>query len=453
MDKLIYIPVIISAGMLVIREPRDVFILVFLPFLTLFPTYFDTKLVPGIPEMTFWSAALIPILAAWVLRNFEGYRVHWMDIVILLYIITIFYGQWSNSNYKEAQKILYNNMMAVFFPYVLVRAFCEDRDTLIRMILVMTLLGAIIAIFNIIEFRMFTSYFDKILRRIWPHSVMWDTGMVMSRWGFKRAFGPFSHPIVAGYFFALMAPLSIWCYFQNLYRNPKIGKLVVLLNVIGIFVSLSRAPISGFFLGLVIIFYGWSRSKAAIMSVLLIISTILFMLLVPTFIEYASVTRATAETVEQRNVAYRKEMWEAYTEVVQERPYLGWGRFTVPSVKGMKSIDSEYLGVALASGLIALSFYLIYLLGMLVRLLRFAHSRDPDDPWVRLAWCLIAGWVTAIFTQMTVYSGAQSIQYLFMLGAVGQVLVLTSDQERLPVKEPAVELEFIGRGFGFSRVI
>jgi len=72
---------------------------------------------------------------------------------------------------------------------------------------------------------------------------------------------------------------------------------------------------------------------------------------------------------------------------------------------------------------------------------------------VRLAWCLIAGWVTAIFTQMTVYSGAQSIQYLFMLGAVGQVLVLTSDQERLPVKEPAVELEFIGRGFGFSRVI
>lgn len=132
MAKLIFIPMIISAGMLVMREPRDVFILVFLPFLTLFPIYFDTKLVPGIPELTFWAAALIPLLAAWTLRNFEGYRVHWMDLVIFLYILMIFYGQWSNSTYKEAQKILYNNMMAIFFPYVLVRAFCEDRDTLIR---------------------------------------------------------------------------------------------------------------------------------------------------------------------------------------------------------------------------------------------------------------------------------------------------------------------------------
>jgi len=452
-DKLVLIPFFISAAMLVGREPRNVFILVFLPSLTLLPTYFDTELVSGTPEMYFWSAALIPILFAWILKNFEGYTFHWMDLIVLLYILVIFYGQWVNSDYKKAQKILFNNMMAILFPYIMVRVFCEHRDTMVQMIKIMTLLGAFIAVFNIWECRMFVNYFDEILRRAWPHSVMWDTGMVMSRWGFKRAFGPFSHPIVAGYFFSLMAPLSIWCYFQNLYRNPKIGKLVVFLNAIGIFVSLSRAPISGFFLGLIIIFYGWSKSKAAIMSVLLILSAILLILLIPKFIEYASVTRATAETVGQRNVAYRKEMWQAYAEVVMERPYLGWGRFTIPSVKGMKSIDSEYLGVALASGLIALGFYLVFLLGMFVRLLQFAHPRDPDDPWVQLAWCLMAGWVTAIFTQMTVYSGAQSVQYLFMLGAVGQVLILTSDKERLPVKATVLKPEFIGRGFGFSRVL
>lgn len=452
MDKLIFVPMIISAGLLMTRDTRDVFILVFLPALTLLPTYFDTKLFAGIPEMTFWTAALIPILIAWMLRNFEGYRFHWMDLVILLYVTTIFYSQWTNSHYKEAQKILYNNMMAIFFPYILVRAFGEDRQTVIRMIRMMTLLGAFIAIFNIIEFRLFTSYFDEILRRIWPRHVMWDTGMVMSRWGFKRAFGPFSHPIVAGYFFALVAPLSLWCYSQKLYYNLKIGKLVVFLNIIGIFVSISRAPILGFFLGLVIIFYGWSRNKAAIMSVLLVVSTILFLLIIPKFIEYASVTRATAETIEQRNVAYRKEMWEAYFEVVMERPYLGWGRFTIPSVRGMKSIDSEYLGVALASGLIALGFYLFFLFGMLVRLLRYAYAGSPDDPWIRLTWCLVAGWVTAIFTQMTVYSGAQSVQYLFMLGGVGQVLVLTAGRWR-PMQKQAGVREYIGHGFGFNRVL
>jgi len=453
MDKIILIPLLISAAMLVVREPREVFILVFLPALTLLPTYFDTELVKGTPELYFWSAALLPILVVWSFRNFKGYSFHWMDLVILLFIMIVFYGQWMNSDYKKAQKVLFNNTMTIFFPYALVRTFCGDRDTLMKMIKVMTLLGAFIAIFNIIEFRMFTSYFDEVLRRIWPSSVMWDTGMVMSRWGFKRAFGPFSHPIVAGYFFSLMAPLAIWCYSQNLYRNIKIGKAIVFLNIIGILVSLSRAPFLGFFMGLIIIFYGWSKNKAAIMSVLLIISTIILILLVPKFIEYASVTRATAETTEQRNVAYRKEMWEAYAEVVMERPYLGWGRFSVPSVKGMKSIDSEYLGVALSSGLIALSFYLMFLLGMFVRLYRFAMRGEYDDPWIRLTWCLIAGWVSAIFSQGTVYSGAQTIHYLYMLGGIGQVLLLLSSKEWYDKKEEVIELEYIGRGFNFSRVV
>jgi hypothetical protein len=148
MDKIILLPFIISAVLLVSREPRDVFILVFLPFLTLLPTYFDVELVSGTPELYFWSAALLPILAAWMLRGFEGYHFHWMDLVILSYLLSIFYGQWVNSDYKQAQKLLFNNLMAIFFPYVLVRAFCEDRDTMIKMIRMMTFLGAFIAIFN-----------------------------------------------------------------------------------------------------------------------------------------------------------------------------------------------------------------------------------------------------------------------------------------------------------------
>ena len=167
----------------------------------------------------------------------------------------------------------------------------------------------------------------------------------------------------------------------------------------------------------------------------------------------ASKARATAESEDQRNVAYRKEMWEAYTEVVLERPFLGWGRFTVPAVKGMKSIDSEYLGVALASGLPALGFYLIFLFGTLIRLLRFAGKAAHDDPVVRLVWCLIAGWVSAIFSQATVYSGAQTVQYLFMLGAVGQVLMLSTQPHALTSRARAAHTEIAEHPFQFVRVI
>jgi hypothetical protein len=453
MDKIILLPLIISAAMLISREPKDVFILVFLPALTLLPTYFDVEIVSGTPELYFWSAALIPILVAWVLRGFEGYNLHWMDLVILGYLLCIFYGQWANSDYKKAQKLFFNNLMIILFPYLLVRSFCQDRDTLIKMIRMMTFLGAFIGIFMALELRMFTNYFDEILRRMWPSYVMWDIGMVLQRWGFKRAFGPFSHPIAAGYFFSLITPLAIWCYFQEFYSKKNIGKLVVCLNILGLIAALSRAPMLGFFMGLVIIYYGWSQNKAAIMSIVLLMATVVLMMAVPKFIEYASVTRATAEPEDQRNVAYRKEMWEAYTEVVLERPFLGWGRFSVPAVKGMKSIDSEYLGVALASGLPALGFYLVFLFGMLIRMLQFAGRAGHDDPWARLVWCLVAGWVSAIFSLATVYSGAQTVQYLYMLGAVGQVLILTPQLQLSSVDTKTHSLELEDGPFHFIRTI
>jgi O-antigen ligase len=221
----------------------------------------------------------------------------------------------------------------------------------------------------------------------------------------------------------------------------------------GLIVALSRAPLLGFFIGLIIIYYGWSQNKAAIMSIAVLAAAVILMAAIPKFIEYASVTRATAETADQRNVAYRKEMWEAYTEVVLERPYLGWGRFSVPAVKGMKSIDSEYLGVALSSGLPALGFYLVFLFGILIRLMRFAGRGAHDDPDIRLAWCLIAGWVSAIFSQATVYSGAQTVQYLYMLGAVGQVLILSSRTHLVSPETKIQSLEFAERPFNFIRVL
>ncbi len=450
MDKIILLPLIISALLLTSRSPRQVFILSFLPAITLCPAYFNVKVVSGVPELYFWSAALLPIILVWAINGFDGYTPHWIDFFIFAYVLAIFLAQWSNSTYKISQKIIFNNLMGICFPYMMVRSYAIDPKGLISLIRTMTIVGAIVAFFNILEFRMFINHFDEHLRRLWPTYVVWDTGMVMSRWGFKRALGPFSHPIVAGYVFALIAPLAIWCQNQGHYATKRQGQIIVGLNILGIFVSISRAPIIGFLLGLAVIYCGWSKKRAAIFTTLSIIGILLLMVIVPKFIDYIAVTRATATTEAQRNVAYRKEMWQAYTEVVMERPFAGWGRFSVPSIKGMESIDAEYLGVALASGALALFFYLVFLFGMLIRMVRYGQSTAYNDPWGRLAWCLIAGWVCAIFSQATVYSGAQSVQYLYMLGAIGQILILT----RPSVTATASGAPFVQiYRFGFARTL
>ena len=453
MDKIVIIPLIISAVLLTRRSPKEVFVLVFLPSLTLLPTYYSTELVKGTPELYFYTAAILPVLAVWAYRGGESYSFHWMDAVVLAYILMVFYGQLVNSDYKKAQKVLFNNMMGISIPYIMVKSFCKDQETMIKLLLMMTVLGAIVAFVNMWEFRMFINIFDEYLRRIWPGSVMWDSGFVMTRWGFKRAFGPFSHPIVAGYVFSLIAPISIWCYFHKHYTNRNFGRVVVCLNAIGVMISISRAPMMGFIFGLMIIIYGWSRNKAVILSVMSIVLAVALMLAIPKFIMYMSVTRSTAETPDQRNIAYRKEMWESYVEVAMERPYVGWGRFSVPSVRGMKSIDSEYLGVALSSGIVALCLYLVFLLGMLIRMLHYVFGRGYDDPWACLVWCIVAGWTSAIFSQATVYSGAQSVQYLFMLGGIGHTIIIASQKGLLSEKSQVDDIPLIDHRFNFKRTL
>ena len=390
--------------------------------LTMVPTYFDSKIVQGLPELYFWSAALIPVVAAWVFRGFENYNYHWMDFMILCYVVLVFYTQWLASDYKIAQKILFNTALTNLVPYILVRSLFRSKEEIIELVKTITTLGAIIAIFNCLESRFFINVFDEYLRKIWPHYVTWDVGFVMSRAGFKRAMGPFSHPIISGFWFTISLPLAIWNHSEKHFQDTYRGKAVVILNALGLLTSISRGPILGGLVGLLIIYYGWSRNKGTILTVAAVTFSILLMAVLPSFLQYISVTRATAQNIDQQNAAYRKEMLEAYVDVVAERPFTGWGRFSVPVVNGMDSIDNQYMGIALQSGIITLAFFIVFLLWTLKNLYHCSKDSPFQDSHARLGWCLIAGWVSSIFIMGTVYLGGQMIQYLFIMAAIGRAI-------------------------------
>ena len=137
--------------------------------------------------------------------------------------------------------------------------------------------------------------------------------------------------------------------------------------------------------------------------------------IVPKAIAYINVTRATAETEDQRNAAYRNELLDNYKEIIEEKPIMGWGRFTVPVVKGQDSIDNEYLLITLQSGKAGLYAYLSAIVWVLLRLIFYAANGDPEKREIKLAWCFIASILTALFTQATVYAGTQTVQFFYIL--------------------------------------
>jgi len=302
------------------------------------------------------------------------------------------------------------------------KAIITDDARRIPALKTIVILGAIVSVFMAYDFKFYHNILDSVIRKVWPHYVPWDG--VMSRYGFKRAAGSFAHPISAGYFFAMAAPIAFWLWRSKQFKNNRHGLIVFGLNVLGAITSVSRAPIAGLLLSFIIIWFGWSKTKAVSGGFLALVAIIGLAVTVPNFVEYISIKRSHAKTQDQENAAYRKEMLDNYIEIIEKKPYWGYGRYTFPVVNGQKSIDNEYLFIAITSGMMNLIVYLIFIFTVLFRLLRFAISRPFDSDDGKLAWALLGAWISAIFTQATVYSGMQTTHYFYMMAAISEAMIL-----------------------------
>ncbi len=414
MDKSIILVMFVTIMLLFNKELKDLFIYYYLPVQILIPVYYQTKLVDGIPEMAFWSAVLLPIAFVWFFnQHCEGYRFSLLELFIILHLLCVFGGEWHNTTYKEAQKVFYNDLTIRMIPFLMARAWFSDPDSRLKMFRVIVIIGAIVALFQLWEAVTWNNVFDMYLRRWWPKSVPW--GARMMRGGIKRAAGPFGHPICAGYFFAMFTPLAVWLWKNDYFKVKKHGLWATCLCVVGGLSSYSRAPIAGILIGFVVIWYGWQERKTVPTMVLASLLTVLAILVAPKIIEYINVDRSSAETEDQRNAAYRAELLENYDEVIAEKPLFGWGRFGVPVVKGQDSIDNEYLVIILQSGRVSYYAYLLCIVWVVIRLSFFVIFKDPLTLEARLGWGLLAGVVAAAFTQATVYSGTQTVQFFYIL--------------------------------------
>lgn len=453
MDKLVIIPAFGALYMILkSKDARHVFYTYFLPLLTLIPAYYEAKLAQGIPEFSFWSSALIPVFLIWIVNEkMEGYEFSWLDVIIILNLVVLFYAQFDATGYKDAQKIVFREFTKRVMPYLMMKAIMLDRQINIQALKMITYLGVVVSLFMLYEFKFYFNYMDLYLRNIWPHYVPWDG--VLTRFGFKRAAGSFGHPISAGYFFAMVAPLAFWLWRNKKYRNNRLGMIIFGFNILGVITSISRAPIAGLVLSFFIIWFGWSKSKAISGAFLVFVSVIALAIMAPKFIEYISIDRSHAKTRDQENAAYRKEMMDNYIEVIKKKPYWGYGRYTFPVIHGQKSIDNEYLFISITAGLVNLALYLTMIIYVLARLLKFAIAKPFDSVEGRLAWALIGGWVSAIFTQATVYSGMQTTHYFYMIAALSEALILSKGTIFENNKHKNISLEEESYDYYFSRTL
>lgn len=192
------------------------------------------------------------------------------------------------------------------------------------------------------------------------------TGELDTRFGLMRASGPFSHPILAGVFFAGLMPLY---YFSRLRGWPfwfgmasGLGALFTLSSsaYVGILIFGGLAAYD--WLQKRVTFLNWPTFLAAVGALFLILQVLSKNGLIAVLIRY---------TVNPATGYYRLLIWEFGSKSVQKHPWFGIGYEPFEKLQWMTdSVDTIWLAIAIRNGFIPavlLGGAVLFAIAMLIR--------------------------------------------------------------------------------------
>jgi len=431
---IILIPALISAYIAFTHSPHRAFLNVFIPVLLFIPPYYVFR-IQGLPDPNFYEATIAPIAFVFFLRGMPGWRFSWTDVFVFVFAFSVSFSEYLNFGYKDAQNLMANMVLSVFFPYLLAKSLVEPAGLRIEFAKRIVLVLLIVSVFLVYENHFRTGYtlWQKALGPFFGGG--WSRA-VRFRWGMVRANGPFVHPIQAGIIMVIGFQLQLWLQSNNAWSSqikglPKlpvltVPQIITLVLVAGVFAPLSRAPWLGTILGIITVFFlaylvGFTQKKAIRYFIIcgLLAGTVVLGLGIKTAVEeFASVgsQEAKGQSDERQTIAYRFELYTTYGQIVMERAMWGWGRLGWPKDKIQSSIDNAYLLLALNHGLIAVACLFALFLSMGIRLfIHIIHHPAAQPPKAALDITLLSLLLIEIFCLATVSLNSTNMTLLFVL--------------------------------------
>jgi len=421
---------------------------VYLVAILLLPDYFTTKIIPGVPPLSFNQTAIVPCALLFFAFNDRRWKFSLVDVLVMGYACAVTYSEYVNIDYKEAQNLGFLMLTTVVFPYVLTKGIVEPYGMREAFAKRLTILFSICAVTLLYETKMGFPLIRVFLDRFFPGQGSWVTTF---RWGLARAAGPYGHSIVAGMMFIVAYRVARWLQWAGYWKEPvpylsrKLpfrfdrAALFSLVTFGGLALTLVRGPWLGALAAAAVIFVCRSKHRGAYVTIGLALLIVVGIPSAISFYNYVSVGRANALTIGQESAAYRYELVVEYGRIVAERLYWGWGRNGWPQVPGMPSIDNNFLLLALNHGLVAIVFFNLAQLWLMFRVLRLGVRRHLGDPVTNLSFTLLGIIVAMVVSLATVGLLSNATQLLFMVIGWTDALVQTKG---VPVPKPVVVFRY-----------
>jgi hypothetical protein len=429
MNILIIIPGIISFVLVLRRRVVTAFLSVYLPCLMLFPEAYSLRL-PHLPPFSAGQFALIPIgiVALGQLIRSRSFRL--MDALVVMFVVS--FAITSILREPILNSAIFGAIdcfVSFFLAYVTGRRLIEPgfRLEAVRRIVIFFLLTAPIGIW---EWRMGTNPYGMFGQKFLGIEGM-SAGAII-RNGHGRLGGSFNSPEIVGIAMGMTFALNAWLVFLNkgsmrarlgekLSRLEKFhvpGLLLILL----IFLTESRGPQIALAAGILILQISKVRYTKLLTGVVVVLLIVAALGAQQYFARVTDVRGDAAKGDEISSARYRRVMNEVYPPIAEKGGWFGWGIMGVPSVRGMKSIDNEFLRVHLAQG--KLGYILLLLIcaesirTAVARLWGFQALEDRV-----FACSMLAAFAILWITLYTVFMGEQLPQFAYLLIGWGQSLV------------------------------
>lgn len=242
----------------------------------------------------------------------------------------------------------------ILVPYLIVRASIVDLQAFRRLLVLVAPVVLVFAMLLPLESLTQTRFIRSGAQAIFGGLSAAEYGSAGgpliandTRYGLLRAMGPFSHPILAGLFFASLLPLY---YFSRLRGWPLFAGFISGLAAV---FSLSSAAVLGLVSFFLLAAYDWIRTKVAFLTWSgFIYATAALLAAAHVLSQNGLVYVLIRLTLNPRTGYYRLLIWEYGTLSVQKHPWFGIGYSAFEALSWMgQSVDAFYLAIAIRYGL------------------------------------------------------------------------------------------------------
>jgi hypothetical protein len=419
MSLVVYLGAAFAAWLAFARSPQRALLGAWLPLLLLVPDGFRA-ITPGLPDPNFNQAAILPVLAAALIREGRHYRFALTDLLVLAFAVLVGLSEYLASGYSDAQNLMFGTIASVAAPYLCARLLLDSpaMDEALARRLVLVLAG--LAVIGLYEAKFGWNPFFGIIGVLFPGQ---GTGWVTTfRHGIARVAGPYSHAILAGVMMVIAYRLQRWLQSRQAWAVAPtwwpalpgtIGGWLRGILLVGSLMTVARGPWLGGLLGGLIVMAG-SHPKRGQLFLWGGLGALL--LAVPAWLmlsAYMDVAPGAAMSASQESALYRKVLMDKYLAIAIDHAWLGWGLTKWPKVDGMVSVDNYFLLLSLMHGVLACAAFVALFLWVGVRLMRrsLADSLRPDSLHLSLLAIL-----AAVFLSVgTVYLGEQVLPLLFLI--------------------------------------